>query len=697
MLTALWPAARLGEVMETLSRRSGLTTRESARFSTPPPVSLDDDRRAIGKWIEETATVFGFEAEPFEMTCGELEQQLRSAGPALIEMPDQGFLTLLENGSVLRSDYKVQREKLSAIRKMMCAEKEAAAADEINALLRAADIRPRHQARVRCAMLRERLAPVCIGRCWRLRAPPGKSFWWQLRQARMLSYILALAGAHLTEYALWLLSWWMIGKAALEGHLNRGWLAAWALLLGTLVPFRAITIWLQGRIAILAGGLLKERLLYGALRLEPEEIRHQGAGQILGRVMESEAMESLALNGGFLALTSAAELVVATVVLSIGAGGALSAALLVAWIVLAAVLGWRYGRANRNWADQRLRMTDDLVESLVGHRTRLAQEAPERWHDREDHTLEGYATESAAMDRSLALLVSVVPRGWVIIGILGLAAPFIAGSTSPSALAIGIGGVLLAFLAFKRLTAGLWNLVGAVTAWRQLTTLTRAAARPEVLGLPDVTADPSVASQALIEVQDVIFRYADRVDPVLRGCSLQVKVGDRLLLEGASGSGKSTLGSLIAGWRRPNSGLLLARGLDQQILGAEKWRQIVAAAPQFHENYILTASFGFNLLMARRGILNTNDLQEAENICKELGLGGLLERMPAGLLQQVGETGWQLSHGERSRLYIARTLLQRADMVVLDESFVALDPENLRLTLSCVMKHATTVLAIAHR
>jgi ABC-type cobalamin/Fe3+-siderophores transport system ATPase subunit len=41
--------------------------------------------------------------------------------------------------------------------------------------------------------------------------------------------------------------------------------------------------------------------------------------------------------------------------------------------------------------------------------------------------------------------------------------------------------------------------------------------------------------------------------------------------------------------------------------------------------------------------------------------------MPAGLLQMVGETGWQLSHGERSRLYIARTLLQRASMIILDE------------------------------
>jgi len=51
--------------------------------------------------------------------------------------------------------------------------------------------------------------------------------------------------------------------------------------------------------------------------------------------------------------------------------------------------------------------------------------------------------------------------------------------------------------------------------------------------------------------------------------------------------------------------------------------------------------------------------------------------MPAGLLQMVGETGWQLSHGERSRLYIARALLEGADVVLLDESFAALDPENL--------------------
>jgi ABC-type multidrug transport system fused ATPase/permease subunit len=101
--------------------------------------------------------------------------------------------------------------------------------------------------------------------------------------------------------------------------------------------------------------------------------------------------------------------------------------------------------------------------------------------------------------------------------------------------------------------------------------------------------------------------------------------------------------------------------------------------------------------MGRRKSLRQADLDEAEVICQELGLADLLARMPAGMLQMVGETGWQLSHGERSRLYIARALLQNAEVVVLDESFAALDPENLQRAVECVLKRAKSLLVIAHR
>jgi len=167
-------------------------------------------------------------------------------------------------------------------------------------------------------------------------------------------------------------------------------------------------------------------------------------------------------------------------------------------------------------------------------------------------------------------------------------------------------------------------------------------------------------------------------------------------LEGPSGGGKSTLSSLLTGLRSPESGLLLLRGLDGQTVGAENWRRHVVAAPQFHENHVFTGTIAFNLLLGRRWPPEPEDLQEAETLCRDLGLGGLLGRMPAGLLQMVGETGWQLSHGEKSRLYIARALLQNAELIVLDESFAALDPEDLRRALRCVLERAPTLLVIAH-
>src|SRR5207249_3590339 len=161
------------------------------------------------------------------------------------------------------------------------------------------------------------------------------------------------AGAHLCQYVLWLLAWWFIGEAALQGRFDPGWFAAWAIVLLGLVPFRSLVTWSQGAFAILAGGLLKQRLLHGALKLDTEQIRHLGSGQMLGRVLESEAVESLALSGGFLGLVAAMELVAAAIVLSLGAGGWLQVALLAGWIAFAFLLAGRYFQHRLRWTGHR--------------------------------------------------------------------------------------------------------------------------------------------------------------------------------------------------------------------------------------------------------------------------------------------------------------------------------------------------------
>ncbi len=131
--------------------------------------------------------------------------------------------------------------------------------------------------------------------------------------------------------------------------MDRGWLIAWALLLLTAVPLRLVATLLQGRFAIGAGSLLKKRLLYGALHLEPEEIRNQGAGQILSRIIESTTIESLVINGGLLGLVAFIELLVAGGVLLAGAGGGLHLLLLVSWISLSLFIGWWFYRQRVGW------------------------------------------------------------------------------------------------------------------------------------------------------------------------------------------------------------------------------------------------------------------------------------------------------------------------------------------------------------
>jgi ATP-binding cassette subfamily B protein len=295
----------------------------------------------------------------------------------------------------------------------------------------------------------------------------------------------------------------------------------------------------------------------------------------------------------------------------------------------------------------------------------------------------------------------ILPRGWLLLSLCALAIPFVRGTASAASLAVTLGGSLFAWWSFWKMVRGLTDLADAAVAWRQVAPIFHAAARRERVapGAALLAAAPpskDSGEKVVVEAHDLVFRYGQRADPALAGCTLTVKAGERLLLEGPSGGGKSTLGSVLSGLRIPQSGLLLLEGLDRHSLGLDGWRRRAVAAPQFQENHVLTDTFAFNLLMGREWPPRPGDFEEAEAVCRELGLGEVLDRMPAGLLQMVGESGWQLSHGEKSRLYIARALLQRAELIVLDESFAALDPESLRRALGCVLERARTLLVIAH-
>ena len=699
-----WPHNRLGEAIAALARKAGLATTQNTA-KTPPGQFDEQANDALDQWVFAVAEQIGTEVEAVAISYHEAESFIRKTAPAIVRLNVDGaayYLALVsstrEQVTVLAPDLATKTIAVDAVCSWLTMPLENTVRHEIDQLLTTAQVPPRSRTRVRATLLRERLRSSPCHAGWLLRMTPRASFWAQLCRRGLHRQFIALATLHLFYYLIWLLSWYLVGWGALGGRIERGWLWGWALLLLLLVPLRIGALHLQSTLTIRGGALLKECLLFGALQLEPDETRHQGIGQLLGSVFEAEALETLVLTGGFLTLFATIELVLVFGVLGVGAGGLLHVLLLMGWLALAAYWLWRFYEQRCVWTADRMALTHTLVEQMAGYRTRLAQEHAAHRHVDEDGALADYMAESLKVDGAAQRLLTYSAKAWLVVGALGLAPAFLLQSATTAELAIAVGGILSAYLALRRLINGALQLVGATIAWEQIKPIFVAATRATLVTDPALVATSirPATDVPLLQATDLTYRYPQRAEAALQHCDLTIYPGQRLLLEGASGGGKSTLAALMTGMRRPDAGLLLLNGFDRQTWGEAGWQRQIAAAPQFHENHVLTETFAFNLLMGRRWPPTGADLEDAEELCHELGLGDLLARMPGGLMQMVGDTGWQLSHGERSRLYMARTLLQGANLIVLDESFAALDPENLRQALACVMRRAPTVLVIAH-
>lgn len=697
LATLAWPIERLAEALEALARQAGLV---SGGDDQAVSVSLGADRE---RWVEAVATRLGVEVEPMSCSFDDLEALVRGGGPALLRMPANGsrgecVLALLRcsyRAILITPERGIARVSPAQIVEALGVDHEAPIRGPIERLLQQAGVPEERRARAGRVLLREHLAGALFVAGWLLRPPLAAPMSAYARHLHVVRSVLAIGVLTLLVQVLTVLSWALVGNQALSGIFTSASVSAWGLILFTAIPMQLWLSMSQSRLDLLTSAAIKLRLLAGVFGLNPDMVRHQGVGEFLGLVIDAEILDDLAALGGLTAFTALAQIGGAALVLAYSTVGLSHVALLGLWLALNMGLLLILVRQSWHWFEVHRVMTDDLVEAMVGHRTRLVQEDRTRWHEAEDRALANYLRSSTGMDWTRAIM-AILPRVWTIVALVALS-PAILTNTDPQVLAISLGGIILAQQGFSALARSANSIATLITVWRPVRPLLRSGAAQQSAAPALVTStDNREPGQPLLMARSLVYRYRAGAEPALRGCSLRVAIGDRVLIEGPSGGGKSTLAAVLAGLRPPEAGLLLIDSFDQPSLGSVAWRRRVAMAPQFHENHVFAGTFAFNLLMGRRWPATPEDLAEAEAVCDELGLGELLAHMPAGMLQQVGETGWQLSHGERSRLFLARALLQGAPLIILDESFGALDPETLDLALACALRRAPAMLLIAH-
>jgi ATP-binding cassette subfamily C protein len=217
----------------------------------------------------------------------------------------------------------------------------------------------------------------------------------------------------------------------------------------------------------------------------------------------------------------------------------------------------------------------------------------------------------------------------------------------------------------------------------------RCAAEAEPAGMPG----KAVEFRKVVRLEGVSFSYQADKSSAVSDLDLTIPEGELIALVGASGAGKSTIADLICGLLIPDSGRVVVDGVVLDERWARAWREQVGYVAQ--DTWLFHGSVRSNLLWARP------QASEAElRAALEMAAATeFVDALPQGLDTVIGERGSTISHGERQRIALARALLRRPRLLILDEATNSLDAHTEERILATVeaLRGDLTILMIAHR
>ncbi|MBV1854955.1 ABC transporter ATP-binding protein [Catellatospora tritici] len=447
----------------------------------------------------------------------------------------------------------------------------------------------------------------------------------------------------------------------------------------------------------------RRRLAAHLLRLPIAEYDSRRTGDLLSRVGADTTLLRAVVTSGLFETVTGAIMVVGAATAMVVLDPVLFGVTLVG-LVIGLSGGIYFARKVRGMSRQAQERIGDMTAAVERSITAARTIRASRAEARETATVTDSAEQAYRAGVRIARLQAIVEPAMVttiqgsFLLVLGVGGARVANGT------ITVGD-LVAFVLFVFFLV--MPLGQALNAYTQLQAGLGALQRmEEVLVIPleseqaPVVPEPrrAVAADApAIEFDQVGFAYAAQEGtepaPVLHEVSFRAPAGTRTALVGPSGAGKSTLLSLVERFYEVSSGSIRVGGTDIRDLDHDTLRARLGYVEQ--ESPVLAGTLRDNLRLA------TPDATEEQmrQVLDAVNLGELVERTPLGLDAQVGEGGVLLSGGERQRLAIARTLLARPPILLLDEPTSNLDARNeaaLRAAIDTVAS-GRTLLIVAHR
>jgi ATP-binding cassette subfamily B protein len=430
------------------------------------------------------------------------------------------------------------------------------------------------------------------------------------------------------------------------------------------------------------------------------------SGQLLSRAVQdlSTLRRFLAFSGIFL-VVNAVTAVVGVGVLTVLSPllGAAIAVVAIPLVLLTRYFERRYSLAARSAQDQAGDLATVVEESALGIRVLKSLGRGREMANRftaDARGLRGTELRKVRLQAALWCVLILLPEAAIAL-ILGLGALGVAqGSLTLGTLVAAV--TVMMYLYWPIASLG-WLLTEAGNA--------AAATRRyyEVMDVEPAITDPAHPVppahpvRGEIEFRDVRFRHSvdgrgadehsGEAREVLRGLSLTVRPGETMALVGATGSGKTVLTSLVGRLEDVTGGAVLLDGVDVRRLRLADLRCLVATA--FEDPVLISASVRENVALGTPGA-SSEDVWEALRVA---GADGFVAALPWGLDTRIGEQGLSLSGGQRQRLALARAVIGRPPVLVLDDPLSALDVHTEAQVEAALRRllGGVTALVVAHR
>lgn len=194
-----------------------------------------------------------------------------------------------------------------------------------------------------------------------------------------------------------------------------------------------------------------------------------------------------------------------------------------------------------------------------------------------------------------------------------------------------------------------------------------------------------------LKLETVNFQYGE--EPTVHEIDFEIQKGEMVALVGPSGAGKSTITDLLLRFYDPKSGRILLDGVDIRDLNLEDYRRLFGSVAQ--ENQLFNATVAENIAFARPDI----DRDEIRRAAEIANAHEFISQLPEGYDTMIGDRGVLISGGQRQRLAIARAIVRRPKILILDEATSSLDSISEKLVQDAIDRviQDTTAIVIAHR